>query len=132
VAAASPIGRQSQRSRRPTILVVEDEVMLRWMIAEELRGKGFTVLEAANSDEAVGILQTSTRVNVVMTDVRMPGSTDGIALARWVRATRPDLKIVIASAHVPADTPPDLADAYFLKPYDVDQLIEHVRALVSR
>jgi DNA-binding NtrC family response regulator len=112
------------------VLVVDDEVLLRWMIAEELRAKGLAVVEAANSDEAVSILQSSARVNVVVTDVRMPGSMDGIALAQWVRARRPDLKIVIASAHAAVDMPHDLVDALFLKPYDVNQLVARIRELL--
>jgi two-component system, response regulator PdtaR len=131
LAAASPIGRSSPSTRRPTILVVDDEVLLRWMIAEELRAKGFVVIEAANSDEARMILQTSTDVSIVMTDVRMPGSMDGIGLAQWVRAARPDLKIVIASAHPPAGAGHDIADAYFLKPYDIDRLIHRIRELLA-
>src|SRR5262249_17375850 len=133
LAAASPVGRSSPRARRPTILVVEDEGILRWMIAEELRGKGFVVLEAANSDEALGILQTSARVTVVMKAVRRPGAMDGIGLARWGRARRPDPKPVMASAHAPADTPQEFADAHFLKPYDIDRLVERIREFaVSR
>jgi DNA-binding NtrC family response regulator len=130
LAAASPIGRSNPRTRRATILVVDDEVLLRWMVAEELRAKGFVVVEAANSDEARAILQTSAPISVVMTDVRMPGSMDGVGLAQWVRAARPDLKIVIASAHAPAVASPDIADAFFLKPYDIDQLVDRIRALV--
>jgi CheY-like chemotaxis protein len=130
LAALSPAGGSSPKRARPTILVVDDEVLLRWMIAEELRAKGFVVVEAANSDEAMAILQTSARVDMVVTDVRMPGSTDGIGLARWVRMARPDLKIVIASAHATGATPHEIADALFLKPYDVDQLVERVRELL--
>jgi two-component system, response regulator PdtaR len=130
LAAASPAGRSSPRLKRPTILVVDDEVLLRWMVAEELRDKGFVVVEAANSDEARAILQSSAHISVVMTDVRMPGSMDGLGLAQWVRTARPDLKIVIASAHVPAAASPDIADAFFLKPYDIDQLVDRIRALV--
>ncbi len=129
MAAASPAGRSSPRPKRLTILVVDDEVLLRWMVAEELRAKGFVVVEAANSDEARAILQTSAPISVVMTDVRMPGSMDGLGLAQWVRAARPDLKIVIASAHVPAASSPDIADAFFLKPYDIDRLVDRIRAL---
>ena len=129
MAAASPIRRSNPRTRRPTILVVDDEVLLRWMVAEELRAKGFVVVEAANSDEARGILQTSAPISVVMTDVRMPGSMDGLGLAQWVRAARPDLKIVIASAYAPVVASPDIADAFFVKPYDIDQLVDRIRAL---
>jgi CheY-like chemotaxis protein len=130
LAAASPVGKAHPRARIPTILVVDDEVMLRWMIAEALRAQGFVVIEAANSDEALDILQASARVDALVTDVRMPGSMDGIALAHWVRGARPDLKIVITSAHSPADAPRDLADAYFLKPYDVDALVERLWGLL--
>src|SRR5262245_21429794 len=101
------------------------------MIAEELRSKGFAVVEASNSDEAQAILQTSARVDIVVSDVRMPGALDGLGLARWVREARPELKVVIASAHVPDGRPHELADAYFVKPYDVDRLVARLRELLT-
>jgi CheY-like chemotaxis protein len=69
-----------------TVLVVEDEVLIRWVIAEHLRECGYRVIEAGNGDEAIEILRrTALTIHVVFSDVRMPGTTDGFALAQWVR-----------------------------------------------
>jgi two-component system, response regulator PdtaR len=80
-----------------TILVVEDEVLLRMVIADKLRGAGYTVLETANADEAVEVLRHSSDVRIVLSDIRMPGSIDGAKFAGFVRSEYPALKIVLTS-----------------------------------
>jgi CheY-like chemotaxis protein len=115
----------------PTILIVEDEVLVRWMVADELRANGFPVLEVPNGGEALAILQTSASVSLVMTDVRMPGPMDGIALAQWARAARPDLKVIIGSGQSLADLPANVADAVFIKPYDVAGVIRRIKELLA-
>ena len=127
----SSVIKPTLRANRPTILIVEDEVLVRWMMAEELRAQGFPVLEAANTDEALVILQTSTPVSLVITDVWMPGPLDGVALARWVRAARPELKVVICSAQPVAELSPSVADAFFRKPYDVPRVIRRIKELIA-
>lgn len=66
------------------VLVVEDEVLLRMSIAEALRASGYRVAEAANGDEAQALLLAGLRVDVIFSDIRMPGALDGVALAQWV------------------------------------------------
>ena len=82
----------------PTVLLVEDEVLIRLMVADELRGQGLQVLEASNADEAIAILESSLPVHLLFTDVRMPGPIDGIALAKLAQARFPQLKLIIASS----------------------------------
>src|SRR5664279_5170450 len=94
-----------QRSRRPfvatvqgrqcSILVVEDNELLRLTVAEYLRDSGFDVLEASNGDEAIFMLKgdACAAINIVFSDIRMPGSTDGFGLAQWVRVHRPDAQV---------------------------------------
>ena len=80
-----------------TVLVVEDDVLVRLVIAGYLRDCGYRVLEAASADEAVRLLQRGeAQVDVVLTDVEMPGEMDGFALSQWVRRERPDLEVVMA------------------------------------
>src|SRR5258706_15747591 len=83
------------------ILVVEDVVLIRTMVADELRDRGHAVVEAENADEAVTILQTQVPVGLVFTDVQLPGSMDGLSLAKLIRETHPELKVVIGSGNVP-------------------------------
>src|SRR5712671_256882 len=82
-----------------TILVVEDEVIIRMVISAYLRDCGYKVVEAANADEAVIVLQNpDITVEVVFSDIEMPGSMDGFALARWVRANRPGLDVILTGS----------------------------------
>jgi len=111
------------------VLVVEDDVLIRLMIADQLRERGFAVVEASNADEAVTLLQSQVPVNLVLTDVRMPGSMDGIAFAKLVRETRPELKLVITSGNSAGDT--SAADAFFRKPYDLDRVIDRIEELLA-
>jgi two-component system, response regulator PdtaR len=113
------------------ILLVEDEILIRLVVAEELAEAGFRVIQAANGDEAVKILQSSIPLDLVMTDVRMPGSVDGLRLAALVRAGWPELKIVMMSGHL-LGPPPDLqVDLFLSKPYRISSAIEKVKQLLS-
>jgi CheY-like chemotaxis protein len=109
--------------------VVEDEVLVRMMIAQELRIAGFLVVETANPVEALEVLAKRDDIAVVFTDVRMRGPVDGIAFARRLRSQSRDLKIVLTSGHLAAADAIE-HDGFFPKPYDVPRLIEHVRTLV--
>ena len=68
----------------PVILIVEDEFLLRMDSAETLENAGFEVVQAGNADEAMAILQARAAIHVVFTDIQMPGSMDGLKLARFV------------------------------------------------
>ena len=73
---------------RHRILLVEDEVLVRMVIAEELRDAGYTVIEANSADEALDLLRHGeVDVQVIFSDVRMPGTIDGAMLARIVRSS---------------------------------------------
>ncbi len=113
----------------PTILVVEDEVLVRLALADELREAGCRVVETICADEALTILRGGAYFDLVLTDVQMPGSLDGYGLARVIRSEFPDIKIVVASAHAANDT--DVADATFLKPYDFDTLVASIKNLLA-
>jgi CheY-like chemotaxis protein len=119
------------RQDRPTVLVVEDEVLIRLMVADELRKHGFSVVEAASADEAISVLQSSIPVHLLLTDLQLPGNIDGLTLARMVHAKFPTMKIVIASGHWPGSPPRGVADAFFSKPYDMNALAARVRELVA-
>jgi two-component system, response regulator PdtaR len=111
----------------PIILVVEDEVLVRLWVTDELRGNGFTVLEATNGDEALQVLNSSEEVDLVFTDIRMPGRRDGVALAQWLRKERPGLKVIIASSNLGASG----ADAFVAKPYSVPTVVQIIRELLG-
>jgi CheY-like chemotaxis protein len=121
----------AQCPRGETILVVEDEVLVRIALAETLRDEGFSVLEAANADEALAVLASSTPLDVVLTDVNMPGSLDGVALGRHVRATRPGLKVIVVSGRVLPEVAAEAADAFLGKPYEPASIVRTIDVLLS-
>jgi CheY-like chemotaxis protein len=81
-----------------TVLVVDEEVIVRSAIAEYLRDCGYLVLEAAHAGEAIAILQdpTGLDVEIVLSAVEMRGGIDGFGLSRWVREHRPDVEVILA------------------------------------
>jgi CheY-like chemotaxis protein len=113
------------------ILVVEDEVLIRLMITEALREAGFSVVEAGSADEALTILNGRAPINLVFSDLRMPGTMDGIALMRLLREIRPDLKLAVASGYSPDWPSPNLADAFIGKPYEVARAVSRIKALLN-
>jgi CheY-like chemotaxis protein len=114
----------------PTVLVVDDEVLLRLSIADLLREEGFSVIEAANADEAIAILQTTTPIDIVVTDVAMPGTMDGIGLTLFIRANRPDLKVIMTSGNLLTSPAGCQLDGFFLKPYDACNVAQLIRSLL--
>jgi CheY-like chemotaxis protein len=115
----------------PRVLVVEDEILLRLSVAEFLRGEGLEVIETVNADEAIAVLRTTTPVDVVVTDIKMPGTTDGIGLARFIRAYRPGLKVIIASGDGSAAPEGCPVDGFFPKPYNALRLARLIRYLLE-
>ena len=122
---------ETETCARPTVLVVEDEILIRMMVSESLRHAGCEVVEAASADEALEVLSASTGPDVLITDVKMPGAVDGLELASRVRKAHPGLKVVITSGHAPARNADGLADAFLAKPFALEHLVGRVRALVG-
>ena len=87
-------------ARRPVVLIVEDEFLLRMDAAEMIGAAGFEVIEAANADQAIEVLEARPDITVVFTDIQMPGSMDGLKLARAVRGRWPPIKIIATSGRL--------------------------------
>ena len=114
--------------RRPVVLIVEDEFLLRMSTAEIISESGFDVVEAENADRAIAILETRPDVQVVFTDIRLPGSMDGLKLAKLVRKKWPPIRIVATSGHVSVRNT-DLPDGgiFLPKPYTPDKITSVLR-----
>lgn len=112
------------------VLVVEDEIFIRLATADLLRDSGYRVLEAASAAEALELLDATAAINLVITDVRMPGARDGLALAREVRQRWPGLPVVIASGHLDEDRD-GLADRFLRKPYTDTQILDAAVELIA-
>lgn len=113
------------------VLVVDDEVLIRLLIAEALRDDGCEVTEAASADEALAILTAAEEPDVLVTDIRMPGRADGLDLATKVRRTHPEVKILVASGNLPSDGARFVADGFLAKPFGLCELVERVRELAE-
>lgn len=120
-----------------TILVVEDEALIRAVLSDMLQDKGFKVLEAANANEAIEIFEkTSVEIDLVFTDVRMPGSMDGFGLVRWIQSSRPSVPVIVASGDIGKFNDAScttLGDMFIPKPYDLERTAMKIRkALETR
>jgi two-component system, response regulator PdtaR len=126
-----PFPRDSAASAPRVVLVVEDEVIVRMTAADELRARGFDVIEAYNADEAITLLKTQTPIALLFTDVQLPGSVDGLALARLVRETHPDMKIIITTGNSAVPDDGHGADAFFRKPYLLERVVASIESLLA-
>ena len=114
-----------------TVLVVEDEALVRMDIALLLEDEGFQVLEASNADDAISLLDAHPEVRLMFTDIDMPGSMDGLKLAAAVRDRWPPVKIIVTSGHrhMSDDTLP-VVGRFFSKPYDPSGVIIAIREMI--
>jgi CheY-like chemotaxis protein len=105
-----------KRSKVATVLVVEDELLVRDFLQVELEEAGYDVILADNADTAIAILEARTDIHLVFTDIDMPGSMDGLKLAACVRDRWPPIHIIITTGNArPREIP---ANALFIpKPY---------------
>lgn len=100
----------------PTVLVVEDDVLIREIVKDELEDAGYTVVVAPDADAAVAVLEARRDIHLVFTDIDMPGSMDGLKLAACVRDRWPPVHIIITTGKARPATIP--ANALFIaKPY---------------
>jgi two-component system, response regulator PdtaR len=113
------------------VLVVEDEAFTRMDAVEMLRAAGFDVVEAVNADEAIQMLERDSAIQLIFTDIDMPGSMNGIKLAGAVRERWPPVMIIVTSGHFKVEAGDLPWDARFIsKPYQPDQIVNAIRELV--
>lgn len=134
---AEDVMSEHHQDAEPLVLVVEDEVLIRMAAADHLRSCGFKVAEAGNAAEAQELIMSGLKVDVVFSDITMPGQVDGIALAQWLHEHAAGVPVILTSgvtssleaarqacANVHAMAP---------KPYDYDGIVVSIRkALAAR
>jgi CheY-like chemotaxis protein len=116
-----------------TILVVEDEALIRIWATDLLEENGFSVLEAKDADAALKLLQSRHDVKLLFTDVQMPGSLNGMELAREVHARWPHILLVITSGRerpTRAEIPDD--GRFVAKPYSGEELLGQIKDLMYK
>ena len=117
-------------TERPVVLIVEDEFLIRMDAVDMIRAAGFDVVEAANADEAIVILEDRLDITVVFTDIQMPGSMDGLRLAAAIRGRWPPIKIIATSGRVKLSNDDLPSGSRFLpKPYSAREIVGTLREL---
>lgn len=115
----------SASAKKPAILIVEDDFLIRMDAVGMIEEAGFEVVEAANADDAIGILEKRLDITVVFTDIQMPGAMDGLKLAAAIRNRWPPIKIIATSGRVDVRQS-DLPEGgrFLRKPYSMQQIID--------
>ncbi len=133
MAASAELADPEDQPHRPaTVLVVDDEELLREMMTAFLELSGYRVVAAGTADEAVSVLDRAA-VDVVFTDVRMPGAMDGIALAQWIRSHRPQVRVLITSGYTSrTQQAGELSSGPLIpKPYRPEDVVRRVQELTE-
>jgi DNA-binding NtrC family response regulator len=117
----------------PTVLLVEDDVLLRISTADYLRGRGYHVVETGTVIEAATILSAGSRVHAIFSDVDLPGATGGLSLAVWVHTYYPAIPVILTSG-VRAVMPTLSAQQsvrFVPKPYDLDRVAATIASAIA-
>jgi CheY-like chemotaxis protein len=119
-------------SSRPHVLVVEDEFFSRLHAVDLVEAAGYKAIEASNADEAIAILEMRKDIRIVFTDIDMPGSMDGLRLARAIRDRWPPIELILTSGHVdvPESEVPERG-VFFSKPYRDREIIHALQKFAS-
>jgi two-component sensor histidine kinase len=116
----------------PTVLIVEDEMMLRMRAVDIVEDAGFTSIEAVNADDALAILESRSDIEMLFTDIQMPGSIDGLKLAYAVHERWPLIKIILVSGQLTLTDDDKPADSrFFGKPLDIKNMIAEMQDMMG-
>ena len=119
-------------SNRPVVLIVEDELLLRMDAVDMIAAAGFEAVEACDADQAIEILEARRDITVIFTDIQMPGSMDGLKLARAVRGRWPPIKIIATSGRaLISETDLPEGGRFLLKPYSPLEVTGVLRELTN-
>lgn len=120
------------KNGKPIVLVVEDSAMIRMGAVDLVLSAGYEALEAGDSDEAIHILESRDDVDLVLTDVQMPGTMDGIRLSYYIRDRWPPVKLIVASgAAILEESMLPNGSRFFSKPYDDYTITDAMARLLS-
>ena len=117
----------------PTVLIVEDEMVLRMRAVDIVEDAGFNPVEAVNADDAMTILESRSDIEMLFTDIQMPGSMDGLKLAYAVHERWPQIKIILVSGQLTltdADKPAD--SRFYGKPLEVKAMIAEMQDMMGK
>lgn len=117
---------------RAVVLVVEDSVVIRMSAVDLIRSAGYEALEAGDADEAISILESRSDIDLVFTDVQMPGTMDGIKLSHYIRDRWPPVKLIVASGNaIVEESNLPQGSRFFSKPYDDGSITDAIARLLA-
>jgi CheY-like chemotaxis protein len=117
------------RSGMPHVLVVEDHALVRQFLTMVIGNAGFRVTTADNGDSALTLLEQGLEADMLLSDIRMPGSIDGLQLARWARQRRPQMAILLQTGFSEG---PVEEFRVLQKPYPPEVLLASIQAELKR
>ena len=119
---------------RKVVLIVEDDFQVRWLASEYLRTVGFRVIEAATADEAIAVLSSRTKVDIIFSDINLAGEVSGHDLARWMAKNYPKVPVLLTSGNekesASVETRP--MRAFLPKPYALAEIQRRVQEMIAR
>ena len=120
----------SKQHELVSVLVVEDESLVRLVAFEAIEAAGFKAYAAANADDAIGILERQRNIRLVFTDINMPGSMDGIRLAHCVRDRWPQVQFIVTSGQLkPGEAELPRGSVFVSKPYSPEQVVRKIEKM---
>lgn len=120
------------RNGKAVVLVVEDSAIIRMGAVDLVISAGYEALEAIDADEAIRILESRDDIDLVFTDVQMPGTMDGIKLSHYIRDRWPPVKLIVASGNaILEESNLPTGTRFFSKPYDDTTIIDAMARLLS-
>ncbi len=121
--------------KRTTVLVVEDEPLVNWNIADLLRDDGFNVLQAFTGEDALAIIEKGNDIRLVFADINLPGRLDGIALASKIQNRSPHIEVLLTSAfnreRLDKLDIVRLYGRFVPKPYPPEAVVRRIREIVG-
>jgi DNA-binding NtrC family response regulator len=122
--------------REQTVLVVEDETSVRLAISDYLTQQGFIVVQAAGAAGAIDVIARHPEIDLVFTDLQMPGDMDGLDLVDWLLKSRPGLPVIVTSGvwgrvSTMAEYSRAQSLSYFVKPYPYDAVVKRIRQVIG-
>lgn len=119
-------------SKKAVVLVVEDEILIRMGAIQMLEDAGFATVEAGNADDAMRILEVRNDIRAVFTDINMPGTLDGMRLARMIRGRWPPIHLIVTSGlMLPSAEDLGVIGKFIPKPYRMEDVITTLRELLD-
>jgi CheY-like chemotaxis protein len=120
------------KNGKPVVLIVEDSPLIRMGAVDLVLSAGYEALEAGDADEAIRILESRDDIDLVFTDVQMPGTMDGVKLSHYIRDRWPPVKLIVASgAAILEESSLPFGSQFFSKPYDDHTLTNAMARLLS-